>query len=31
MSVVVRVDLVDHRGELLVQIGALVDLQWEMQ
>jgi hypothetical protein len=24
-------NLVDHHGGLLVQIGALVDLQWELQ
>jgi hypothetical protein len=25
------VSLVDHHGGLLVQIGALVELQWELQ
>jgi hypothetical protein len=24
-------NLVDHHGELLVRIGAMVDLQWELQ
>jgi hypothetical protein len=30
-QVVDRENLVDHHGILLVQIGALVDLQWELQ
>jgi hypothetical protein len=30
-QVVDSTNLVDHHGGLLVQIGALVELQWELQ